>query len=344
MTRSSDGQRLDASVKTIGIFTYGFFDRWPRWANLFLDSCRYNPTVDFFLLTSCSPPRPRLPSNVKVVELDLPQFQALASERLGIAVNFAQPFKVIDFKPALGEIFESDVKDYDFWGYCDVDLVFGDIRTFLSDELLMEYDIVCTRVEFITGHFTLFRNVEELRRLYARSRDYQKVFGSAEIFNFDECGWGLHSKLLKGSSFAEVASEGKVDSLMHVIARTPDLRVHLKTICDEHLWGRAKHFVRKLRWEKGKLFDVAGNTDLMYYHFHDLKREPGFYVPNWQKAPEAFMITRRGAFWIGEQRLAERVATSVQRRISSYGKGTWAIYLFMRWKLRRLFRALRQGK
>jgi len=29
-----------------------------------------------------------------------------------------------------------------FWGYCDIDLIFGNIRAFMTDELLNEYDII----------------------------------------------------------------------------------------------------------------------------------------------------------------------------------------------------------
>lgn len=138
-----------------------------------------------------------------------------------------------------------------------------------------------------------------------------------------------------------MAGAGEIDSFMHVIARAPELRVHLETICGEHLWSRSKEYhVRQVRWQQGKVFDLAAKQELIYYHLHDLKREPGFYVPDWPRMPAAFMITRRGACWIGEQRLAQRLATAARRQAHFCREAMRAIYRLLRWKLRRAARAL----
>ena len=42
------------------------------------------------------------------------------------------PYKLCDYKPVYGLIFDEDLQDYDFWGHCDVDLIFGDIRKFIN--------------------------------------------------------------------------------------------------------------------------------------------------------------------------------------------------------------------
>jgi len=326
-------------MKSIVLLTYALFDRWPRYANLFLESCRSNSTVDFLVLTTCLPPARELPANVKVLNLDLRQIQALASERLGIHVNLKWPFKMVDIKPALGVIFEDVFSGYDFWGYCDVDDIFGDIRDFLSDEVLESYDVICARREFVTGHFILFRNTEELARLYSRSRDWQKICAGEKIFNFDECGWGLHHRLLRGENFADVAHEARVESFMHVLARAPEVRVHLKTICAEHTWIERKDI--HLRWQRGKLLDLSADREVMYYHIHDLKREPSFYVPDWKAMPEAFLITRRGAFWIGDETLRQSLTTAVKRGFSTCGRWTAALYPSCRRRLLRFWRQRR---
>src|SRR5258708_22733560 len=198
-------------MKTIGIVCC-FVGKWPRWADLFLESCRHNPSIDFYLMTDCTPPRHVPPKNVRFVNLDLPGFSALASAKLGIEVNLRWCYKMTDFKPTFGVIFRDYLDSYDLWGYCDLDIAFGDIRKFLTDELLDEYDVIATRKELLTGHFTLFRNTDSITRLHEKSRDYEKVLTGSNTFAFDECGWGLHGKLLKGEDFASVAAEAKIDS------------------------------------------------------------------------------------------------------------------------------------
>lgn len=37
-------------------------------------------------------------------------------------------------------MFQEYIKDYDFWGHCDADLIFGDIRKFVTDDILNKYD------------------------------------------------------------------------------------------------------------------------------------------------------------------------------------------------------------
>jgi hypothetical protein len=330
-------------MKTIGIVCC-FVGTWPKWADLFVESCRHNPSIDFYLITDCIPPHHVPPKNVRFVNLDLPGFSALASAKLGLEVNLTRPYKLTDFKPAYGVIFRDYLEKYDFWGYCDLDIVFGDIRKFLTDELLDEYDVIATRKEFITGHFTLYRNTDNITRLYENSRDYKEVFStSSNSFAFDECGWGLHGKLLKGEEFAKVASEAKIDSIMHVLERSPDIRVHRKTICDEHLPFKDTFgsFVKEIRWDKGKVVDTPSQRELIYYHLQYLKESPGFYVPAWDKMPEAFLITKRGVYWVGEEGLARRLETVISRKSYFFYKLTSNGYLSSRRLLRRVQRFLR---
>ena len=47
-----------------------------------------------------------------------------------------EPYDLCDFKVAYGEIFQEYLEPYDFWGFCDCDLIYGDIRHFLTEELL----------------------------------------------------------------------------------------------------------------------------------------------------------------------------------------------------------------
>ena len=72
----------------------------------------------------------------------------------------------------------------------------------------------------------------------------------------------------------------------------------------------------------------------MYYHLQFLKGAPGFYVPAWKKMPEAFLITRRGIHWVGEEDLARRMMTAVCRRL--YLIRRLPYYEYFRWRLRRL--------
>jgi hypothetical protein len=332
---------MNMELPTIALVTC-FFGEWADWADFFIHSCDYNPTVDFFLITDCHPRQP-LASNVKLVEFDLGRFKALATERLGVEVVLDKAYKLCDFKPTWGVLFEELLRGYDFWGYCDQDVIFGDIRAFLGEELLRQYDVICGRREFMTGHFSLYRNNDLCRRLYERSRDYREVFSSAQITAFDECGRGLHAKLFHGASFAEIAAEGKIDSMMHIISRTPEVRLLLKPLCDE--WMRPQYDLgvksRRFRWENGKLFEEVAGKEVMYVHMWYLKHQRRLFVPRWPQLPPAFRLTERGFFWVGSQPLGQRLATESHRALYLFGRFFWAVYnnvtigIYQAWRERR---------
>lgn len=97
-------------------------------------------------------------------------------------VSLPQPYKLCDFKPAYGEVFRDLLKEYDFWGHCDDDLIFGDIRRFVSDDILNRYDRILGH-----GHFSLFRNTEKVAQMYKKAKpSYREVFSRPESFCFDE--------------------------------------------------------------------------------------------------------------------------------------------------------------
>ena len=49
-----------------------------------------------------------------------------------------------------GVIFTEDLEGFDFWGYCDMNMIFGDIRKFITRDVLLAYKKV-----LIHGHLSL---------------------------------------------------------------------------------------------------------------------------------------------------------------------------------------------
>ncbi|MBW3078678.1 hypothetical protein KIH76_05530 [Bifidobacterium sp. 81T8] len=113
------------------------------------------------------------------------QFKCLASAKFDFPLALDNPYKLCDFKPAYGYIFESYISDYDFWGHCDIDMILGNLSKYLTDKILNEYDKL-----FCLGHMVLYRNTFENNRVfmteYKGSDLYRKVFSDTKIQWFDE--------------------------------------------------------------------------------------------------------------------------------------------------------------
>ena len=107
---------------------------YPWYLPYFLHSCRYNPDIDFLIFTDNQTSLTHLPHNVRLIPYSLEQFKTDAAKALGFEVAIEFGYKLCDFKPAYGFIFSDYIKKYDFWGYCDIDVIFGNIRLFMTDE------------------------------------------------------------------------------------------------------------------------------------------------------------------------------------------------------------------
>lgn len=137
-----------------------WFGKLPPYFPVWLASAEQNADVDFFFLSDQEVVIKS--SNVHVVKTTLQQEVKRISEKTGETIDVHSPYKFCDLRPFFGIAYQDDyLKDYDFWGYCDIDLAFGDIRKFLTDEVLEKHERL-----YEWGHFSLIRNNEKMNRMY----------------------------------------------------------------------------------------------------------------------------------------------------------------------------------
>ncbi|WP_425316845.1 DUF6625 family protein [Stutzerimonas chloritidismutans] len=165
-----------------------YFGQWPFWMPFFIESCRANPDINWLLIGDC-PVLERLPDNVEQRGFDFASYCALISERLDINFSPSNPYKLCDLKPALGFIHEADVASYDFWGFSDLDLIYGDLRSYFSDERLRKYKVLSTHERRISGHFCLLRNEPELNSLFWKIPDFVRRAEDPKNHALDEGGF-----------------------------------------------------------------------------------------------------------------------------------------------------------
>ena len=172
----------DALKKAFLIPWYG---PWPGWLSYFLKSCRMNPSFDWIFFTD-NPHPEDLPANVIIHKYSLKDITDRAISLLHSPVQIVNPYKLVDLKPAYGLIFYDYIRDYHYWGYTDIDLVYGYMQQFLPDRLISEYDVISPSADFIPGHFSLFRNNEEMRNILKKAMNWQQVISSPKCHFFDE--------------------------------------------------------------------------------------------------------------------------------------------------------------
>lgn len=180
-------------MKTIA-FVVPYFGKLPDGFQIWLNSCKKNSTIDWILFTD-DKSEYNYPENVKRIFTTFENLKERIQLLYDFQISLNKPWKLCDFKVAYGEIFEKELSTYDFWGFCDIDLIWGDIRKFYTEELLDSYD----KIGF-QGHATIIKNTKENNGIYRKEYEdcdsYRNVFSKDEGFCFDE--WTC-SKIFKKS-------------------------------------------------------------------------------------------------------------------------------------------------
>lgn len=165
-----------------------YFGKIPPYFQLWALSAGYNSNITFLVMCDFEVPG-RLPPNVKVVAMRFEEVKKRIQTMFGKA-KINHPYKLCDYKPAYGEIFSDYCEfvcggGYDFWGYCDFDLIFGNISNFLTEDILNKVD-KCYR----HGHFTLYRNDPVVNAVYRKEvpgyASYRDAFSTNYNTHFDE--------------------------------------------------------------------------------------------------------------------------------------------------------------
>lgn len=160
-----------------------YFGRFNSYFPLFLESCRRNEFVDWLVFCD-DRTNYDYPQNVKVHYTSLAEIRERIQSQWDFEVNVDSGYRLCTFRPAYGEIFSDFIAHYEYWGFCDCDLIWGNLERFLPRNY-REYDRIGR-----FGHCMLVRNCDHMNRLYRYSEAYKTAFSSdLDLLFFDEQGF-----------------------------------------------------------------------------------------------------------------------------------------------------------
>jgi hypothetical protein len=129
--------------------------------------------------------------NVEIIPMTIWGFNKLCVKQLGfdpeVQIENGIPTKPMsDFYVANGVIFQDYLKDTDFWGITNWDVVWGLLDNFIDDDMLAHCDVFSDDVGAVNGVFSLFRNCEEINNLFRKIQDWEGAFKTSAIVGTDE--------------------------------------------------------------------------------------------------------------------------------------------------------------
>lgn len=316
------------------VFLIPYYGKVPSYFKAFLHTiCSKSSFADFILFSEedfCKEIEAMQPSsNFHCVPLC---WKNLCEIVRGINVNPPFfPYKICDYKPLFGRIFENYIKGYEYWGYCDVDLLMGDIEKYLTEYSYKNYERFGAK-----GHFTIYKNCDKVNNLWQCSyKEHEPIYNfnfvskTTYSCNFDEIGMNFICKKMGISFF--------------------DKQLELNTTLDTRFLhsGKYKDFPQIFTWENGNTYTYVKNDEkiekieCMYIHFlwtKNLSIQENFYGK--------ILVTHDGFFLFDENNIENyfekygKVENLVQRQNN--------VKLYARRKrmdrLKKLFRELRTVK
>lgn len=169
-----------------------YYGKLPDYFDLWLLSCKYNPTIDFFIVTDNE--IYDLPENVKKLDFSFEDLRSLISKKLECPCVLDTPYKLCDYRPMYGVIFSEYLIGYDYWGNCDMDMIFGNLKKFFEKYNLSQYE------RFLhLGHLSLYRNTEKSNHYFQLSGsnlNWKNVISTNSSCLFDEWNgiYGIYKK------------------------------------------------------------------------------------------------------------------------------------------------------
>jgi hypothetical protein len=233
----------------------------PLWTPLFLRSVELNPNLHVFLLCTRKPGR--LPANVTLVPLSLSEIESRVRKHIDAALSVEHAYKLCALRPFYALLFPELVEGYDYWGYCDIDLVFGNLSEVLTSDRLAQVDVFFADAQMVVGHFALYRNHPEINALAKRIPNYIKRIAVTGHEALDEYGMAevVASNPEIRWSMARTLRESQLTLTAHgqMMGRTSGV------LGDQH----------KGYWRGGRSYIESrkhGPQEVLYLHFMGLKR------------------------------------------------------------------------
>lgn len=249
-----------------------YFGKFPDYFSLFLKSCSYNESFKWIIFTD-NKEAYDFPQNVQVFYTKFENIREVFIQKLGKGIKLERPYKLCDYRPTYGYVFQDYIEQYEYWGHCDIDLLFGNLETYVLSLMEQRYDKI-----FAAGHLTLYRNTDENNQRFKLSYKGKNLF---EVYSTEEVNRGFDE-------------DGGNKNNIHNIYREHNFYIYEKDLsfnCSDkyflfhrsyynpaiHNWEIQKAKKACYFWNDGKILEISReglglySKEYIYMHFQGRK-------------------------------------------------------------------------
>lgn len=256
-------RRTNEGIRARVLIIAVWFGRFPDWMPLWLESCGQNSKFHFLVVTDASRAGYNIPVNVSIVNRSMEQVAESFRQFNGAPVSLTSVYKTCDFKPLYSCLTSLVPGVWDYWAHCDLDMLFGDLSRYITDDLLESHDRI-----FGLGHFSIYANNSLANRFYRRPHpqlNFREILGDPKHRGFDEHQgvnkiWKLHG----GRFYENESLVADIDPHILKVTLNPAGRLR------NYRW-------QVLGYRAGRVFRIAATPtkivrhEFMYVHFQKRK-------------------------------------------------------------------------
>lgn len=271
---------------------------FPPWRPLYEASCRANPNLEFLVFTD-QVSRIEQTGNIRYEPTDADDIARRLNCCSGVCIEMGEGWALTKLKPAYGMLFESYLRDHDFWGFHDSDIIWGDTARFLHEEILAGHDVITASAAWLVGHFTLFKNGTVVAQPHRHIPDYWNL-----IQQSDHRGVCVDEEILD-HALARLERDGRIKILRsqwmlcdHMHPRWKRRAVERLTR-EDRLDGSQVFAEGICIWNGRGLVHEASGREALYFHFQHWKtryrKQPGAcspHVAEYRFTPERIQAAR----------------------------------------------------
>ena len=291
-----------------------YFGKFPNYFNYWMESALKNPKFDFLIFTDN---HLKSRANIKFIFMDLLEFKKKLQDKVDFKICLNEPYKICDYRPLFGLALQEYIKKYEFWGFCDLDLIWGDLSKFVTDSRLNNYDKI-----YNLGHLTIIRNNSKMNNLWKMKHHLSQTYRYDEAFrtpypcHFDETDGLTKICKLKGVNEYNSIDFADVDW----------------TKFNFFLIGLQKEIVPGVfEWENGKLIyywlekDEVKYRELAYAHLQKRKIEADKYTftgiqNQFIIIPNRIIVNANPIQYLKKQKIVSKYSYYNKRKIQEFIK------------------------
>lgn len=246
-------------------FIIPYFGKFNNYFQIWLHSCRYNPTIDWLIFTDDNTIY-NYPNNVKVFYTSFAATILKIQKKFDFKIELNNPYELCEYKVTYGEVYSEYLEGYDFWGHCDVDVIWGNLRKHITEEILNNYSKISWR-----GHLTLYKNDKRTTGLY------RSIVQGVEFYKYaftNNTGFPVWFEERIINSIFENEGEKIYTSLLFADLKIRSFNFFLLHLSREEEY---KNINQIFFWKEGNLFRIYNYDNKMFFedfaYVHFLKRQ-----------------------------------------------------------------------